>query len=74
VKRFDLPGFRPQSDWVRERVRYGVLPAGGGSAEDAPDPKAGEPREGRSRWSVRERPERGRAGQIVPALRASTIL
>lgn len=51
MKRFDLPGFRPQSDWVRERVRYGVLSAGGGSAEDPPDPKAGEPREGRSRWS-----------------------
>jgi hypothetical protein len=27
VKRFDMPGFRPRIDWVREMIRYGVLPA-----------------------------------------------
>jgi mono/diheme cytochrome c family protein len=27
VKRFDLPGFQPRIDWVREMKRYGVLPA-----------------------------------------------
>ena len=25
-KRFDMPGFVPRSDWVREMKRYGVLP------------------------------------------------
>lgn len=27
-RRFDMPGFRPRVDWVREMVRYGVLPPG----------------------------------------------
>jgi hypothetical protein len=27
VKRFDMPGFRPRPDWVREMKRYGVLAA-----------------------------------------------
>ncbi|MFO1496779.1 MAG: hypothetical protein U1G07_00025 [Verrucomicrobiota bacterium] len=26
IKRFDMPGFRPRGDWIREMVRYGVLP------------------------------------------------
>lgn len=26
IKRFDMPDFRPRSDWVREMVRFGVLP------------------------------------------------
>ena len=26
VKRFDMPGFRPRTEWVREMKRYGVLP------------------------------------------------
>jgi hypothetical protein len=26
IKRFDMPGFRPRLDWVREMKRYGVLP------------------------------------------------
>ena len=25
VKRFDMPGFRPRLDWVREMKRYGIL-------------------------------------------------
>ena len=28
IKRFDKPDFLPRQDWVREMVRYGVLPAG----------------------------------------------
>ncbi len=32
IKRFDMPGFRPRVDWVREMKRYGVLPAGGDPA------------------------------------------
>ncbi|MDO8544998.1 MAG: hypothetical protein Q7S40_31525 [Opitutaceae bacterium] len=26
IKRFDMPGFRPRPDWVREMKRYGILP------------------------------------------------
>jgi hypothetical protein len=26
IRRFDMPGFRPRIDWVREMKRYGVLP------------------------------------------------
>ncbi|MCX7826986.1 MAG: hypothetical protein N2689_15750, partial [Verrucomicrobiae bacterium] len=28
IKRFDMPGFRPREEWVREMIRYGVLPPG----------------------------------------------
>ena len=27
VKRFDMPGFHPRLDWVREMKRYGILAA-----------------------------------------------
>ena len=27
IKRFDMPGFQPRTDWVREMKRYGILPA-----------------------------------------------
>ena len=27
IKRFDMPGFRPDPAWVREMKRYGILPA-----------------------------------------------
>jgi hypothetical protein len=27
IKRFDMPGFYPRQEWVREMKRYGVLPA-----------------------------------------------
>jgi cytochrome c553 len=26
TQRFDMPGFRPRADWVREMQRYGILP------------------------------------------------
>jgi hypothetical protein len=26
-KRFDMPGFQPRADWVREMKRYGILPS-----------------------------------------------
>jgi hypothetical protein len=26
TRRFDMPGFRPRTDWVREMKRYGILP------------------------------------------------
>lgn len=28
TKRFDMPGFRPRIDWVREMKRFGILPPG----------------------------------------------
>ena len=28
IKRFDMPGFRPRKDWVREMVRFGILRTG----------------------------------------------
>lgn len=28
IKRFDMPGFKPSEQYVREMKRYGVLPAG----------------------------------------------
>ena len=27
MKRFDMPGFRPRIDWVREMKRFNILPA-----------------------------------------------
>ena len=27
IKRFDMPGFRPRQEYLREMTRYGVLPA-----------------------------------------------
>ena len=27
IKRFDMPGFQPRVDWVREMKRFGILPA-----------------------------------------------
>jgi len=27
IKRFDMPGFRPRDDYLREMKRYGILPA-----------------------------------------------
>ena len=34
IKRFDMPGFRPRVDWMREMKRFGILPAG----QDPADP------------------------------------
>lgn len=50
VKRFDMAGFQPRRDWVREMVRYGVLPAGSGTAKEPIDPYAVEDRYWRSLW------------------------
>jgi hypothetical protein len=37
VKRFDMPGFRPRPEYVREMKRYGVLPASFDAAKDPVD-------------------------------------
>ncbi|MHB8861255.1 MAG: HzsA-related protein [Pirellulaceae bacterium] len=34
IRRFDMPGFRPRADYVREMKRYGILPAN--QSEEAP--------------------------------------
>ena len=47
VKRFDMPGFRPRVDWVREMKRYGIL---GGNAADAVDFYGTERRYWESLW------------------------
>jgi hypothetical protein len=38
IKRFDMPDFRPRSEYVREMVRYGVLPAESATDDAAVDP------------------------------------
>jgi cytochrome c553 len=50
VKRFDMPGFQPRRDWVREMVRYGVLPAGSDGEKVPLDAYAIEQRYWRSLW------------------------
>ena len=37
VKRFDMPGFRPRPEWVREMKLYGVLPATFDASRDPVD-------------------------------------
>ncbi len=40
IKRFDMPGFRPRPEYLREMVRYGILPASFDVSRDAVDPYA----------------------------------
>ena len=40
IKRFDMPGFRPRYEYLREMKRYGVLPADFDPAVDTCDPYA----------------------------------
>ena len=48
IKRFDMPGFRPRPEYVREMRRYGILPA---AAADTPiDPYALERQYWQSLW------------------------
>ena len=49
IKRFDMPGFRPRPEWVREMKRYGVLPPATDAA-DAIDPYAVERRYWEALW------------------------
>ncbi|MBI5385577.1 MAG: discoidin domain-containing protein [Verrucomicrobia bacterium] len=49
IKRFDMPGFRPRPEWVREMKRYGVLPAES-SDRDPLDVYAVEKRYWQSLW------------------------
>lgn len=49
IKRFDMPGFRPRADWVREMKRYGILPSTF-QPSDPVDVYAAEQRYWRSFW------------------------
>jgi len=50
IKRFDMPGFRPRLEYVREMKRYGVLPAGFDPATDPIDAYATDQAYWRSMW------------------------
>jgi hypothetical protein len=50
IKRFDMPGFRPRPEWVREMKRYGVLPAAFDLAKDPIDVYAVERQYWESLW------------------------
>lgn len=50
IKRFDMPGFVPRSDWTREMRRYGILPEI--STDGAMDPYVVEREYWRSLWYV----------------------
>jgi len=50
VKRFDMPGFRPNQHYIRELKSYGILPAGFDSAKDAIDVYATDEAYWRSLW------------------------
>jgi len=49
IKRFDMPGFRPRPQYVREMIHYGVLPPGT-RAEDVTDVYALDQAYWRSLW------------------------
>lgn len=57
IKRFDMPGFKPNEHYVREMKRFGVLPASLDLARDPIDVYATDQAYWRSFW---HRPARGR--------------
>ena len=57
IKRFDMPGFRPRPEYVREMKRYGVLPAEFDLATDPIDPYATDQAYWRSMWHHPTTPE-----------------
>ena len=58
IKRFDMPGFRPNEHYIREMKRFGILPAGLGP-DDPVDPYAADLAYWQSFWY---RPQASRAG------------
>jgi len=50
IKRFDMPGFRPRAQYVREMKRFGILPPTFDPARDALDPYATDQAYWRSLW------------------------
>ena len=52
IKRFDMPGFKPNEHYVREMKRYGVLPASFDLAQDPIDVYATDAEYFQSFWHV----------------------
>jgi len=50
IKRFDMPGFKPRIDWIREMKRYGILPETIDPLEDVVDVYATERKYWESLW------------------------
>jgi hypothetical protein len=50
IKRFDMPGFRPNEHYIREMKRYGILPAAFDPVRDALDVYATDQAYWRSLW------------------------
>jgi hypothetical protein len=65
IRRFDMPGFRPNEHYIREMKRYGVLPASFDAARDPIDPYATDRDYWRSFWY---HPVSLEAGRKAPGL------
>jgi cytochrome c553 len=66
IKRFDMPGFQPRRDWVREMERYGILPPNRGNGAPL-DPYAVERVYWESLWYEPRKPdEAGRTTSVRP--------
>jgi hypothetical protein len=50
IKRFDMPDFRPRRDWVREMLRFGILPPSDSASELPINVYATEQKYWRSLW------------------------
>ena len=57
IKRFDMPGFKPRPEYVREMKRYGVLPASFDLAKDPIDVYETDRKYWRSLWCPANRPQ-----------------
>lgn len=58
IKRFDMPGFRPRAEYVREMKRFGVLPASFDLAKDRLDAYEADRQYWKSLWFTVEAPSR----------------
>jgi hypothetical protein len=50
IKRFDMPGFRPRPEYVREMKRFGVLPLAFDETLAALDPYEADEKYWKSLW------------------------
>jgi len=60
IKRFDMPGFRPRAEYIREMLRFGVLPATFDAARDPIDVYQTDEKYWQSLW---HRAEKSASGQ-----------
>ena len=59
IKRFDMPGFRPRPEYLREMKRYGILPATFDDRNDPADPYLLDARYWQSFWHHPPRTDSG---------------